>query len=170
MGFLRNLFGSGMETSQPKFVVKRQTPSGVYEVYKGGNAESAKAFLATKKVDKPQYYIKVETSEGNWGIDIDGLYLEQLVSFQLNINSAQCDGSICGMPAPSGLKYAANGVSDNFVVKIKCGKCNHEWNDGVRYKNVTIVKCSSCGTFNKVDSRPHIVESGGILAFKVNIE
>ncbi len=47
---------------------------------------------------------------------------------------------------------AARGISDNFVVKIKCGKCEHEWFDGVRYKNLTAVRCPNCKTINKVDS------------------
>jgi hypothetical protein len=166
MGFLRNLFGSGAETSQPKFVVKRQTSSGVYEVYKGGNAKSAKAFLATKKVDKPQYYIKVETPEGNWGVDIDGLYLEQLIPFQLDINSAQCEGVIIGKPSIASLKYAFNKLADNFVITVRCGKCNHEWRDGVRYNDMTVVRCPNCTNLNKVDSRPHIKESSGMLAWR----
>ena len=56
-------------------------PSGVsgvltYEVYKGHTAQEAREFLATKTVDQPLYYIVVETPEGNWGKDIQGLYKE----------------------------------------------------------------------------------------------
>ena len=53
-----------------KICLKRQTSSGTYEVYRGNNAESARTFLASQKVDQKKYYIKVETPEGNWGIDI----------------------------------------------------------------------------------------------------
>jgi len=169
MGLLRKLFGSNTEASQPKFIIKRQTPSGTYEVYRGNNAESARVFLASKRVEQKLYYIKVETPEGNWGIDIDGLYLEQLVPFQLNINSAQCEGSICGIPTMSSLQYAFKGIADNFVVPIKCGKCDHKWNDGIRYKNITIVKCPNCKSLNKVDSSPHIVEAPGLLSFRSEI-
>ncbi len=169
MDFLHKLFGKKQQVTLPKFVVKRQTPSGTYEVYRGNNAECARTFLASKKVDKKQYYIKVETPEGNWGIDIDGLYLEQLVPFQLNINSAQYEGGICGMPTMSSLQYAANRIADNFVVTIKCGKCNHEWSDGIRFKNITGVRCPNCNSLNKVDSSPHITEMSGLLGFKVEI-
>jgi len=31
------------------------------------------AYLKTKKIDKPLYYIVCETKEGNWGIDKEGL-------------------------------------------------------------------------------------------------
>ena len=153
----------------PKFVVKRQTPSGTYEVYRGSNAESARNFLASKKVDKKLYYIKVETPEGNWGIDIDGLYLERLVPFQLDINSAECEGSICGMPTPASLQYVVNKLADNFIVTVKCGKCNHEWEDGICYKNMTVVRCPNCNCLNKVDSGPHITDMPGLMGFTIEI-
>jgi ribosomal protein S27E len=153
----------------PKFVEKRRTPSGTYEVYRGSDAESARDFLKSKTVNEKQYYIKVETSTGNWGKDIDGLYLERLVPFQLEINSAQCEGSICGMPTPAGLQYAANRIADNFVVQVKCGKCGHKWEDGIGYKNMTVVRCPSCNSLNKVDSGPHITGMPGLLGFKIEI-
>jgi hypothetical protein len=111
----------------------------------------------------------VETPEGDWGLDIDGLYLEQLIPFQLDINSAGCEGIICGMPTPASLQYAANGVTDNFVVKVKCGKCSNKWEDGIRYKNITVVRCPRCNSLNKVDSSPHITGMPGLLQFKVEI-
>lgn len=48
----------------------------VYEMYQGPNAASAKEFLAKKSVSKQHYYIVVETPEGNYGRDIDGIYKE----------------------------------------------------------------------------------------------
>ncbi len=169
MGFFDKLKGNQQAATQPKFVVKRQTPSGTYEVYKGGSAESARAFLATKRVTQSKYYIKVETPEGNWGMDLDGLYLERLVPFQSNIPSAQSDGSISGMPAGASLKYASKNLSDNFIVQVKCGKCGREWQDGLLYKKATIVKCPQCKSLNKVDSSPNIVEIGGMLSFRVEV-
>ena len=155
----------------PEFVTKRQTPSGTYEVYKGSDAESAKDFLKNKKVNENKYYIKVETPEGNWGVDIDGLYLERLVPFQLDINSAECEGSICGMPTPANLQYAVNGLVENFVVTVRCGKCSHKWEDGIRYKNMTVVRCPNCNSLNKVDSGPHIIETEmpGLVGFSIEI-
>ena len=66
----------------------RRTPIGTYEDYASNDAEAAKGFLKSKKVDKNQYYIRVETLEGIWGIDIDGLYLESILPFQSDIQSA----------------------------------------------------------------------------------
>jgi len=140
-----------MET--PRFVENRQIQNRTYEVYQANSAESARSFLKSKQVNKKLYYIMVETPEGDWGVDIDGLYLEQLVPFQLDINSADCEGSICGTPTPTSLQYAANEVADNFVVTVKCGKCSNKWEDGICYKNMTVVRCPHCNSLNKVDSR-----------------
>jgi len=153
----------------PEFVEKRQTPSGTYEVYRSNNAESARSFLASKTVDQAKYYIKVETPEGNWGVDIDGLYLEKLAPFQKNVDSAQCQGVLVGMPSASSLQYAANGIADNFVVAVRCGNCGKEWKDGVRFRNANVVRCPNCRSFNKVDSTPHIKDKDGSLLFSIKI-
>ena len=116
------------------------------------NAETTKTFLLTKKVDKKHYYIVVETPEGNWGLDIKGLYLEKLLPFQTDIESATCEGHTCSMPDIFGLQMAARGINNNFIVKVQCGGCNQEWLDGLRYQNITVVKCPKCKTLNKVDS------------------
>ncbi len=47
-----------------------------YEIYKGPDAATAKDFLSKKPVNKQHYYIIVETPEGNYGRDIDGIYKE----------------------------------------------------------------------------------------------
>ncbi len=138
---------------QPRFIQKLQKENRTYEIYKGTDTESAKKFLMTKRVDKKLYYIEVETPEGTWGMDIEGLYLVRILPWQKNISLAKCDGYIIPMSHSNfGLNMAARGISDNFVVKIKCGKCEHEWLDGVRYKNLTAVRCPNCKTINKVDS------------------
>lgn len=160
MGFFEKLFKkkdtqeiqTQKKFAQPNFIGKRKTPSGTYEVYRAGNAESAKDFLKSKKVDENKYYIKVETPEGNWGVDIDGLYLEKLLSYQLNINAAEHEGEVHGIPDNVGLQYAAEGISDNFLVEIECGGCKHHWVDGLRYQNFTVVRCPGCNGLNKVDS------------------
>jgi uncharacterized RDD family membrane protein YckC/phage FluMu protein Com len=139
---------------QPRFIQKLQKENRTYEIYKGKDVESAKKFLMIKRVDKKLYYIEVETPEGTWGMDIEGLYLVRLLPWQKNISLAKCDGYVIPMSYSNfGLNMAARGISDNFVVKIKCGKCEHEWLDGVRYKNLTAVRCPNCKTINKVDSR-----------------
>jgi HEAT repeat protein/uncharacterized protein YndB with AHSA1/START domain len=48
----------------------------IYRVFKGPNAASAKAFLQKQQVTKKLYFIVVETSEGNYGKDINGIYKE----------------------------------------------------------------------------------------------
>jgi len=50
--------------------------TATYRVYKGPDAASAKAFLELNPVNKPMYYIIVETPEGNYGRDIEGMYKE----------------------------------------------------------------------------------------------
>lgn len=160
MSIFKKLFGQKDETtsssakgSEPKFVRKDRNQSGTYETYRGRDAETAKTFLMKKRVDEQQYYIVVETPEGNWGLDVKGLYLERLLPFQKEISSAKCEGSTCGLPDMFGLQMAARGINDNFIAKVECGNCQHQWQDGLRYQNMTVVRCPQCKTLNKVDSR-----------------
>lgn len=53
-----------------------QSGPNTYEVYSGPDAETAKEFLKTKNVMQPLYYVVVETPEGNYGRDKDGIYKE----------------------------------------------------------------------------------------------
>ncbi len=139
---------------QPKFIRKEHHGNNTYEVYEGKDAESAKSFLLKKKVNKKLYYIVVETPEGNWGADIEGLYLEHLLPWQMDISSAKCEGDIIPMSwSRFGLEGAAKGFNDNFIVTVRCGKCEHQWLDGIRYQNITIVRCPKCKTLNKIDSK-----------------
>jgi hypothetical protein len=48
----------------------------IYRIHKGPDAASAKAFLAENPVSKKLYYIVVETPEGNYCRDINGIYKE----------------------------------------------------------------------------------------------
>ena len=138
----------------PQFITKTTNPGGTYEIYRGTDAESARQFLVTKKVTEAKYYIKVETPEGNWGIDKEGLYLEKLLPWQLNISAAKTNGNHNPFSASIfGAKFAKNGMADNFVVDVECGSCGFNWRDGVRYQNDTVVKCPKCKTLNKIDSR-----------------
>jgi len=140
---------------KPKFVRKESGGVGggtIFEIYKGMDAESAKSFLLTKRVDKPLYYIIVETPMGNWGMDIEGLYLERLLPWQTNFDSIDCEGHMVSIPNTFNLMGAAKGFTDNFLVIIECGKCGHQWLDGVRYQNNTVVRCQKCQAINKIDS------------------
>lgn len=164
MGMFNFLFGSKKNADesstpkikQPKFVrkynAKGQGGDSTYETYQGTNAESAKAFLMTKRVDKPMYYVLVDTPEGNWGMDVHGLYLERLLPWQTNIGSAECEGNMHMMPDMYGVEMTAKGFNTNYIAKIHCGKCEHDWLDGVRYDNLTVVRCPNCKALNKVDS------------------
>ena len=160
MGLFGRLFGgkksveesAAPQGNQPKFIRKERKGTATYEVYRGTDVESAKAFLMPRKVDKPQYYVVVETPEGNWGMDVKGLYLERLLSWQTDISSAQSEGHICKMPDMFSVEMAAKGLNDNFVAEVHCGKCEHEWPDAVRYQNMTVVRCPRCKTLNKVDT------------------
>jgi DNA-directed RNA polymerase subunit RPC12/RpoP len=125
-----------------------------YEEYKAGNAEIARRFLLTKQVTEPAYYIVVETPEGVWGTDVEGLYLERLAPWQNDIGLAEVEGKTgSGLPSLFGLGQAAAGNIDNFVHTVICGKCGRDWQDGLRYQSLTVVKCPQCGTRNSVDSR-----------------
>ena len=159
MGILDALFGrktsgGGGEPAAagPKFVSKDRKGDSTYEVYKGTDAESARAFLLGRRVDKPQYYVIVETPEGNWGMDVEGLFLENLLAWQKDTSRAECDGRVAKIPATFALAGAARGVNDNFVVEIACGKCEHVWPDGLRYQNTTAVRCPKCRAVNKIDT------------------
>jgi hypothetical protein len=48
-----------------------------YRTYKAPNKASAMAFLEKNPVTRQYYYIVVETPEGNYGRDIQGIYQEQ---------------------------------------------------------------------------------------------
>ena len=154
------------EKRQPEFVRKYsqrgEGGTSTYEMYRGTDAESAKDFLLTKRVDKRLYYIVVETPEGNWGVDIEGLYIERLLPWQTNTGSAKSQGVVIPMSwSMFGLNMAARGLNDNFVAKVQCGKCEHQWLDAIRYRNITAVRCPNCKTLNKVDSNNIQVLFGG---------
>jgi hypothetical protein len=95
----------------------------------------------------------VETPDGAWGTDIEGLYLERLRPWQLETGAADCQvpaGTVTGNM--KSLVLAKQGVVDNFLVWVGCGRCEHRWTDGIRYQNKTLTRCPSCGTRNLVDS------------------
>ena len=55
---------------------KEGTVTYSYEVYRAKTAQDAREFLDRKPVAKPLHYLVVETPEGNWGKDINGMYKE----------------------------------------------------------------------------------------------
>ena len=125
-----------------------------YEEYKAGTAAIARRFLLTKQVMEPAYYIVVETPEGVWGIDVEGLYLERLAPWQSDLRLAEVEGKTgSGLASLFGLGQAAAGNIDNFVHTVVCGRCGKDWQDGLRYQSITVVQCPQCGAKNSVDSR-----------------
>ncbi|MGH3391478.1 MAG: hypothetical protein ACRDOO_21625 [Actinomadura sp.] len=135
------------------FVGKEKTGRNTYVTFTGNNAEKAKAFLRKEPVDDDFTYIVVETPDGIWGTDSNSIYLEKLRPWQLDTGDADCTGVISALiDGVHNLQLAARGVIDNYVVEVTCGGCGHEWIDGIRYRDVTLVRCPECTAANRVDS------------------
>lgn len=150
---------------EPKFVEIQQRGTFTYEKYFVQDTISAKAFLQKRKVDKPNYYVQVETNEsdkqtgqGIWGIDREGMYLTKLFRWQRDLSLAKCTGTITKPPTSYAANIAKMNYSDNFTCHITCGSCGHEWLDAVAWQNDTVVKCPNCGKYNKIDSRCVMIE------------
>jgi hypothetical protein len=64
-----------------RYTQRRPTEQGVvtysYEVYRAKTAEEARQFLEKKNVTEGHFYLVVETPEGNWGKDVNGMYKER---------------------------------------------------------------------------------------------
>jgi hypothetical protein len=102
-------------------------------------------------VTEPFYYIQVETPEGVWGRDKDGLYLAGLLPFQKDLSLQQCKASTLTMPGFNEMALVSKGVADNVIVTLACGSCGKEWKDGVRMNSGTIAKCPACKKYNLVE-------------------
>lgn len=86
MVFFERIFRVKQKGGEVKFVrkysEKKTEPltgaTGVlhYEIYKARTAEAARTFLEGKVVNERLHYLVVETPEGNWGRDINGIYRE----------------------------------------------------------------------------------------------
>jgi uncharacterized membrane protein YhaH (DUF805 family) len=144
-----------------------------YEYYSASSAREAQQFLSTRTVTLPMYYIQVETPEGVWGRDKDGLFLVQLQPFQTRLSLAQCEGKARVMSEGAftlGMQMAANGHADNFICEIVCGFCGAQWKDGVRYRQKTVVRCPDCGKYNLVDTADSIQDyGGGMISIKSDL-
>jgi hypothetical protein len=83
MGFLSKLFGgsSGGVKYVKTYTEQKMGASGLftctYEMHAAKTAQEAREFLETKEVTQRLYYVVVETPEGNWAKDIDGMYKEK---------------------------------------------------------------------------------------------
>lgn len=124
-----------------------------YEYYRASGPEEARFFLEQTEVTLPLYYVMVETPEGKWGRDKDGIFLEGLADFQRNLSLAQCKAITALLPKRiEDVQLAANQITDNFLLSVTCGSCGYEWTDGVAYRSKTIVKCPECGKYNLADT------------------
>jgi hypothetical protein len=140
-----------------KYTDRNRPGNPTYEDYECNDVELAKEFLMTKSVDREQYYVTVKTPMGIWGMDIKGLYKERLLPWQTDISSAEIEGHTLGMADSFSLQMAAMGRNDNFVISVECGSCGHNWMEGVRYQNWTVVECPHCHKRNKVSSHNYKV-------------
>ena len=129
---------------------KMKRDQATYELYKADDTEKAKDFLLKKKVTRKFYYVEVETPNGTWGIDKDGMYLDKLLPWQKKLGLGKCEGEISTWPSIHAIMVAGQGLMDNAVAGISCGKCGHKWWDGVRLNKTTIVRCPKCQTYNKI--------------------
>lgn len=147
----RKAAAAGLMPLQLKTV---QNGQGRYVVFRGNDPEKAKRFLWDIGVDGLGLQYVVETTDGNWGADVDGLYLENLRSWQRNTDMATRIGKVLTVHDPiKALVNAARGSLDNFLVEIECGRCRSSWWDGVRYQDGTAVRCPRCRTINRVETQ-----------------
>jgi len=74
------LFGLGPVRLVRRYSQSRPTPQGTatyfYEVYRAKTAQEAREFLDQRPLPEPLHYLVVETPEGNWCKDINGMYKE----------------------------------------------------------------------------------------------
>jgi HEAT repeat protein len=127
-----------------------------HELFRASSPEEARAFLKTRTVDIPDYSVIVETPDGTWGRDRNGLFLDHLEPWQASFaDTADCDGTIISWSS-YGLEMAARREHDNFVCDVRCGRCSRIWTDGIRYRNLTAVRCPGCNAVNRIDSAPVI--------------
>jgi hypothetical protein len=137
-----------------RFVEIKQTDQAVYQTLACDDPEIAKRFLMNERVDRALYYIIVDTPDGNWGLDVKGLFLEKLRPWQTDTANADCRGMITGaVDGMQSIRAAALGHADNWVTMVTCGRCDHVWVDGVRYCARTLVRCPNCQARNVIDSR-----------------
>ena len=143
-----------MTNREPKYLETLKRGNHTYEMYAGHDPESAKSWLLKKKVDKPFYYVQVRTDQGTWGVDKEGLFMTDLLPWQINLGLAKYEGMVCGFPNMFNLGTAAHGIADNFVVEVQCGKpgCSYTWMDALRYQNKTVVRCPKCKSYSVIDS------------------
>ena len=145
----------GEKAPKPQLATSGQRVQGqyTYEEYRASTAEEAKYFLELTSVSLPFYYVMVDTPQGEWGKDKDGLFLSKLCSFQRELSLRECDAGTALTPERMhDMQMAANGIADNYLLSVTCGSCGYNWVDGVGYRTKTIVICPECGKHNLADT------------------
>lgn len=145
----------GEKAPKPRLASKgiRKQNNYTYEDYTALTAEAARFFLEQTTVNQPLYYVMVQTPEGEWGRDKDGMFLSQLCDFQRNLSLRQCDAKTALVPKSMlDVQMAANKVTDNYLLSVTCGQCGYSWIDGVGYRTKTIVRCPECEKYNLADT------------------
>jgi len=123
-----------------------------YELFRASTPENARTFLKARTVNLPNTSVIVETPDGTWGRDSNGVFLDHMEPWQVSFaGSADCEGTIISWSSFR-LEMAARGEHDNFVCDLRCGNCSRIWTDGVRYQNITAVRCPDCNAVNRIDS------------------
>lgn len=86
MGIFSSLFGKNKWTASTGETVRfRKTWSkpgqlrgtDTYEEWTAPSTQAAKEYLNTRTISKRQYYLVIETPEGNWCKDAAGVYKEE---------------------------------------------------------------------------------------------
>ena len=81
------------------------------------------------------------------------LFLVRLLPWQTDLTLAQCDGTIVEPPSPFSIRVAISDPEvDNVIATVSCGRCGHQWQDGMRYKDRSVVRCPRCRAYNRVDT------------------
>lgn len=145
----------GQEADKISLLGREEKGQYSYTKYRGPDAASARAFLLLKRkeVNKPNRYVTVETPEGIWGVDKEGLYLVRLLPWQSDLSRAQCTGAVIEPPTPFSLQQAIlQDAVDNYIATVQCGYCSHRWQDGLNYLAPTIVLCPGCSSYNRIES------------------
>jgi hypothetical protein len=64
------------DATKVKFVREDRDNTAVWRVYSASDKADALAFLSQQTVTRPLFYVVVETPDGNFGKDKDGIYQE----------------------------------------------------------------------------------------------
>lgn len=120
------------------------------ELFTSEDTEKAKQFLLNKRITIKNYSVRIDTPHGIWGTSKDGIFLEELLPWQKDLNLEKCKGKIRQYFSEKSLLRYENGSSDNAVAMIRCGKCKNKWWDAIRPNDSTIVRCPKCNVYNNI--------------------